>query len=99
VASQGGPTYNLATFQAEVRAQRYRVTRIAFDGAAALGLDGSDIEDCVLQLSDRDFYKTMPAESGRGQMQDVYRPTYNGIAIYLKLQHDTQAFIIQFKER
>ena len=74
------------------------MTQSAFDGAGDLGLDRTDIEACVLNLGPTDFYKTMPAQSKIGHMQDVYRPTYEGIDIYLKLQHDSKAVIISFKE-
>ena len=98
VTSCAAPTYDLKAFQAEVKAQRYRVTHSALEGAMAMGLDASDIEECVLNLDPRDFYKTMPASSKLGHMQDVYKPTYEGHAVYLKLQHDSTAFIISFKE-
>ena len=92
------PTYDLESFKAEVKARRYRVTEVAAQDVARLGFDDGDIEDCIGALDEADFYKTMPSETIRGLMQDVYRPTYVGVHVYLKIQHQGQAWVISFKK-
>jgi len=51
-------------------------------------------------LTEAHFYKTMPAEKRSGFMQDVYRITYQGRRIYLKLQvsKENWAVVVSFKE-
>ncbi len=46
------------------------------------------------------FYKTMAAEQKAGLMQDVYKITYEGQRIYLKLQINQTgiAVIVSFKQ-
>lgn len=98
MAPPPGPTYDLDSLKAEVKARRYRVTRVAVEGASALKLDDSDIEACVLALDEGDFYKTMKSETRTGLMQDVYKPTYLGITLYVKVQHDGIPWVISFKK-
>jgi len=38
----------------------------------------------VRNLTPRDFYKSMTSNINPGTWQDVYRPTYNGVMLYLK---------------
>lgn len=41
-----------------------------------------------------------PRAAARGLYQDVYRTTYKGIALYIKLQIDgAHVVVIQFKRR
>lgn len=99
-----GPHYDLARIKDLVLLGRRIITGMAVNGAAEMGFDESDIEDCVGALTDSDFYKTMESEQLRGAWQDVYRPVYCGIAVYLKLQlvgraDDPQAVVIQFKRK
>lgn len=91
-------TYDLADIQNRVKAGAYLATIPALSDAFALGLDRYDIEACVLALDETDFYKTMAAHSKVGLMQDVYKPTYQGIALYVKLQIHGQAVIVSFKQ-
>ena len=96
------PTYDLATVAALLAARHYRITGEAFRGAGELGLDEADIVDCVGALSTACFYKTMEAEKRPGFWQDVYRTEHGGIALYVKVQLETQAssdllVVIQFK--
>lgn len=82
-----------------VRRGDYQVTRAGFEGASRLRLDVLDIEACVLALDETDFYKTMPANQLAGFMQDVYKPTYEGHRLYVKLQLGNfgKAVVISFK--
>jgi hypothetical protein len=77
------------------------VTLTAQSSALDLGLDDEDIADCIMNcLTGAHFYKTMPAEKRPGLMQDVYRITYQGRCIYLKLQvsKENWAVVVSFKE-
>lgn len=82
-----------------IKAGNYLIRQPALAGATALMLDPQDIESCVLELEDADFYKTMPSNKISGLMQDVYRPTYSGLHLYVKLQIGTfrKAVVISFK--
>lgn len=96
------PTYDLEEFQILVGTGRFRIEVIAANGAGILHMDEDDIVECVLGLDAGDFHKTMPSRTVSGLMQDVYRTTYCGVAIYTKLQiMPTQsglAAIISFKK-
>ena|SRR4028119_1862565 len=94
------PTYDLSEIQRQVRAGRYIITRSSRDGAQLLGLDELDVVACVGALTRADFYKSMPALNLPGTWQDVYRPTYLGQALYVKLQQRVNGFavVISFKE-
>lgn len=54
---------------------------------------------CVLALTASDFYETMESDAVPGLWQDVYRPTYGLMALYVKLQieRDGDAIVISFK--
>ena len=98
MSRQPGPTYSLTHIQEAVRNGAYVVTQSGLAGAAALGLDVEDIESCVLALDEGDFYKTMASHKVPGLMQDVYRPTFETLSIYLKLQVGKgSAVVISFK--
>ena len=93
------PTYDLAEIQLKVRAGLYWITHSARSGAAAVGLSEHDVVACVLSLTASDFYKTMVSDAVPGLWQDVYRPTYEQMALYVKLQIelDGDAVVISFK--
>ncbi len=95
------PSFDLAEVQRLVGGGQYRVTLVALNGAGELGFDQTDIRNCVLAMGPADFYKTMAAELIQGVMQDVYRPTYLGVELYVKVQlhPPTQAVVISFKKR
>jgi motility quorum-sensing regulator / GCU-specific mRNA interferase toxin len=98
VTSGGGPTYELALVQKYVADGRWIATHTAFAGAAALGLDRSDVVDCITDLCPTDFYKTMESDKPPKVMFDVYRPTYLGISIYLKIKITDVAVVVSFKK-
>jgi hypothetical protein len=93
----GGPTNDLAVIQQLVAAGKWTATHVALAGASALKFDRTDIEECVAALSLSDFHKTMDSTKKPGQMQDVYRPTYLDIPIYLKLKLTDLAVVVSFK--
>lgn len=95
------PTYDLAQIQRLAKAKRYVVLSGARTGLFLLRWDEDDMVDCILGLGRSDFYKSMPSKQAPGTFQDVYRPTYLEVKLYVKLQLNTEAraVIIQFKGR
>ena len=93
------PTYPLDEVKQLFQQNRWTVTATAQTCVLDLGLDDEDILDCIVnQLNETHFYKTMPAEKKPGLMQDVYRITYQGRRLYLKLQVvNGWAAVISFK--
>ena len=93
-------TYPLDWLKQLFGQSRWMVTLTAQNSALDLGLDEDDIFDCIMNdLAETHFYKTMPAEKNPELMQDVYRITYQGRRIYLKLQVvGDWANVISFKE-
>lgn len=96
---QRHPTYPLLTIQAAAREGRYLITRSARVTASSLHLGETDIVESVLALTPHDFYKSMPSRQRPGSFQDVYRPTYDGLHLYVKLQMSRrdEAVVISFK--
>ncbi len=97
------PTYDLVELQASVRAGKWFATWEAVAQAGEFRLDAEmDIEACVLSLDSTDFYKTMESTSKPGTFQDVYKPTYDGRKLYVKLrlqEHpQRKTVVIQFKK-
>ena len=85
--------------QARMEIRQYRIERLAAHGAMALGFDEDDIRDCVLSLTPDDFHKSMESRSRPGSWQDVYKPVYEEVGVYLKLQMGapSDTIVIQFK--
>ena len=50
-----------------------------------LRLDESDVEECVLSLTQDDFHKSDPSRDKPGTMLDVYRPMLGKRRMYVKL--------------
>jgi motility quorum-sensing regulator / GCU-specific mRNA interferase toxin len=63
-------------------------------------LEHTAASDCLLALTAADFYKSMESEAVPGLWQDVYRPVFEGLALYVKLQiwADGLVVVISFKE-
>jgi len=74
------------------------VTRSARTGAAALGLDLSDMLAVVMALTSVDFYKSMTTHADHTVWQDVYRPSTRVGDVYLKLTVIDDVLIVSFKE-
>lgn len=94
------PHCPLERVKALVSAGKVRASTVAFIGAGALGID--DIEgmcEVVLNLSMRNFYKSMTSYETPQVWQDVYRArTPHGHAVYLKLSVVNDVLIMSFKE-
>jgi len=94
------PTHDLLEIQYLCRLRLQRITLEASRTAQEqLGFDEEDIIGCVLKLRPENFYKSMPSEAMPGRWQDVYRITYSGKQVYLKIDlQPAQAWIVSFKE-
>jgi motility quorum-sensing regulator/GCU-specific mRNA interferase toxin len=94
-------SYALLRLKELVKEGKYLVTFTALQSAALMGFLDEDITDCIVNfLQPSHFYKTMASEQKSGLMQDVYKITYEGKRVYLKLQINQGglAVIVSFKE-
>ncbi len=94
-------SYSLLRCKELVKEGKYQVTVTALQTAVLMGFLDEDITDCIVNfLEPSHFYKTMAAEQMAGLMQDVYKITYEGKRVYLKLQINKSghAVIVSFKE-
>lgn len=100
MANYTTPTHNLAHVIALVQAGNVKATRVALEGAAALGLDYDKMLAVIVDLPNTGkFYKTMQSNQDPGHWMDVYHtvaPT--GDDVYLKLMIRDGALIVSFKE-
>jgi hypothetical protein len=94
-------SYALLHVKELVREGKHLITRTALQSAMLMGFLDEDITECICDfLEPSHFYKTMPSEQKAGMMQDVYKITYEGKRVYLKLQINQSglAVIVSFKE-
>jgi len=97
------PHYKLAQVQAVVAdpaSQPFTVT--ALRGGLAMGLTEPEMWQVVLELSKRDFYKSMTTHADYQVWQDVYHGvTADGVPVYMKITcfTDGRPPIIQFKAK
>jgi motility quorum-sensing regulator/GCU-specific mRNA interferase toxin len=90
----------LSKVKALIEADKVRATRVAYDGAALVGIGTLD-EMCevVKGLTQADFYKSMTTHNDHRVWQDVYHgKTTDGIALYVKLTVVDDLLIVSFKE-
>jgi motility quorum-sensing regulator / GCU-specific mRNA interferase toxin len=92
------PHCQLSRIKTLIREGRVRSTFSALTGAAALGLDFEGMLTVILALTPEDFYKSMTTHADHRVWQDVYRPTTQASAIYLKLTVSEDVVIVSFKE-
>jgi hypothetical protein len=66
-----------------------------------LGWDDEDVKECVLALTGADFHKTMESTDLPGLWQDVYKPLFRRVRLYVKIQvgRRGKAVVISFKEK
>ncbi len=99
------PAYSLSEVIEKAKVGFIHVRHQAQDDAEALDFDLRDIIECISSLRQSDFAKSMDAENPRWHdcRQDVYKPTYNGIELYVKLQywpHKTKRlYVVSFKRK
>jgi motility quorum-sensing regulator/GCU-specific mRNA interferase toxin len=94
-------SYALLLAKELVKDGKYRITVSALQSASMMGFLDEDITDCIVNfLEPTHFYKTMASEQKAGMMQDVYKITFEGKRVYLKLQINQSglAVIVSFKE-
>lgn len=93
------PTHPLAEIQAAVRRGAFRIRDEAVRTAGEVLCDVADIGDCLLELTARDFHKTMESRKRPGLWQDVYKTHHHGFPIYTKVQMTERgvAYVISFK--
>lgn len=97
------PHYSLKQIQtivADSNSQPFTVT--ALRGGLALGLTEKEMRQIVLNLSMRDFYKSMTTHSDHRVWQDVYHGvTEDQVKVYIKVTYyaDNRPPVIQFKAK
>ena len=77
---------------------RVRATMTAFQDAAELGFDRTELIEIIMGLDHFDFYKSMTTYSDHRVWQDVYRPMTRVGRLYLKLTVTENVLIVSFKE-
>jgi len=92
------PHCKLIMVKALVAAGKVRATHSARLGAAALGLQLSDMLAVVTALTPADFFKSMTTHADHTVWQDVYRPRTPAGDVYLKLTVMDDVLIVSFKE-
>ncbi len=95
---KGTPHCKLSVVKAMIQEGRVRTTVSALAGGAALGFDFGGIIGVVMALTSEDFYKSMTTQADHRIWQDVYRPTTQAGAVYLKLTVMDDVLVVSFKE-
>ena len=95
---KSAPHCKLTIVKVFVEAGKVRATHSARLGAAALGLELSDMLAIVMALTPADFYKSMTTHADHKVWQDVYRPSTQAGDVYLKLTVIDGVLIVSFKE-
>jgi len=96
------PHYPLRRLQALIQnINTWTITSSAYAEGVKLGWSEEEIVQCVCGLTQRDFYKSMTAYHNPKLWQDVYRPTFRAVDLYVKLQifPAEHVMVISFKER
>jgi motility quorum-sensing regulator/GCU-specific mRNA interferase toxin len=90
----------LSKVKALIEADKVRATRVAYDGAALVGISTlAGMCEVVMGLTQADFYKSMTTHNDHRVWQDVYHgKTADGIALYVKLTVVDDLLIVSFKE-
>lgn len=92
------PHCKLTVIRAFIQAGKVRTTHSARVGAAALGLELSDMLAIIMALTPADFHKSMTTHADHTLWQDVYRPSTFVGSVYLKLTVIDDVLIVSFKE-
>ncbi|WP_339488820.1 type II toxin-antitoxin system MqsR family toxin [Pseudomonas sp. EL_65y_Pfl2_R95] len=95
---KGTPHCKLAVVKALIKAGKVRTTHSARIGASELGLEFCDMLEVLMALTTADFYKSMTTQADHRIWQDVYRPSTEVGALYLKLTVIDDVLILSFKE-
>lgn len=96
------PHYLLQAIKAQMTTVNLMYPTISSqDGIRDLGMTMADALAVVQGLTRNDFEKSMTTNGNYKVWQDVYKPTWNGIPLYVKFQQATNNlyyFVISFKE-
>ncbi|MFC1531205.1 type II toxin-antitoxin system MqsR family toxin [Gemmatimonadota bacterium] len=94
------PTYDLELIKRLVTIGQWKPTKRALENASSLCFEPRDIRDCVLGLEATDFDRTYPSETVSETWQDVYKPTYCEVDLYVKVQisHESLVVVISFHD-
>jgi len=96
------PTYDLEAIKLAFNdVDKLRMTVTAMQGQYDLEFSDQDVVDTIQALTSHDFHKSMaPIHTKFISWQDVYKPTFNGIELYIKFQVDSRGkMIISFKAK
>jgi len=99
---QKTPAYDLDTIKRSLSSvDNLRMTGSAQAAMVSLGFDESDVINVIQALTPNDFHKSMaPRKPGFINWQDVYRPFYSGIQLYMKFQLGPKGqVVVSFKEK
>lgn len=92
------PHCKLTLVKALIEAGKVRTTNTARVGATDMGFSFSEMLDVVMELTAKDFYKSMTTHADHKVWQDVYRPSTHAGSVYLKLTVIDDLLIVSFKE-
>ena len=97
--SFSNPTYNLESIKNSFSSvNKLRMTKVARQGAVALGMDDSDVIDAIQSITSANFHKTMPPDKMPHLANfDVYRITWKNTNIYTKFQDFGGFMVVSFK--
>lgn len=96
------PKYNLDIIKLTFNAvDKLNMTVSAMQGQYELGFSDQDVIDVIQALTSADFHKSMsPVHLGFSAWQDVYKPVFKKVPLYVKFQIDKRGeVIISFKAR
>ena len=92
------PHTKLSRIKTLIAEGKVSITVSAVTGAYLIDFDEKKIIRTVINLNSNDFYKSMTSNFDHKIWHDVYRPTVDGIDIYLKLIVSDGVLIVSFKE-
>jgi motility quorum-sensing regulator/GCU-specific mRNA interferase toxin len=77
-----------------------QMTATALQCALTLNLTLEDVIECIQTTTRGHFFKSMTARANSSIWQDVYRPCFRGLLLYVKFTSGPQGlFVVSFKER
>src|SRR5262245_12934017 len=82
--------YNIDTIKLAIYTEhKSNMTISAMQGQYELGFSDKDVVNIIQGLTNDDFYKSMPPKHFNfTAWQDVYKPIFNDIELYVKFQID-----------
>ncbi|MVF25000.1 type II toxin-antitoxin system MqsR family toxin [Methylocaldum sp. BRCS4] len=91
------PHCKLSIIKSLIAEGKVRATKTAPEGGSVLGFDFDGIVSVIMDLTPKDFYKSLTTHADHQVWQDVYRPTTPAGEIYLKLTVIDDVLIVSFK--